>query len=294
MKVKAKKYKVDKMKKYIEVSELRMVSKDLRIRLSKELAKKYDAGVYESAIKNLKKDIKQIIGLGLKYPGRAKPVFYVYLVPDDNFIELLSFPYKTWKSGGRPVSSYDLDGFNQAYGLSQNIFINGARNIMREVNDIHELAHLVHSQFFYNIDSYICEGFAEVLPLYAMDYEDKFDEHCDLLKKLKVEQIYSAKELLAMEKEDYFYNGKTIISNKSCSFRLPYISSYLFVRACIEKIGIKFNFSKQESVQKFLEIVKDSHCINEWLVYTFADILDVSRDELLCGKKLQFEVIVGL
>ena len=290
------KYKSDKLRAYIQNSQLRMVNKDLKIRLSKELAKKYDRGVYNNSIKNLKEDIKQVKKLGLQYPGKANPIFYVYLVPDDNFVELLSYPYLTDKGGGRPVNSYDLDGYNKAYGLSQNIWENSLvnRSISSVVNNIHELAHLIHSQFFYNRDSFLCEGFAEALPLYALDYESKFDEHRNILKKLKIDEIFSVEDLLNKERNNGYYGKETIIPNKSCSFRLSYISSYLFVRVCMNKIGLKFKLSKTESAQKFLEIIGSSKYINEWSVFELGEILDIPRNELVFGKDLQMEVVKSL
>lgn len=284
-------YKEDKLKEYIEVSVLKIVNENFRIRLSKELAEKYDAGVYTNGIKNLTNCMEQIDKLGLQYPANAKPIYYVYLVPDDNFIELLHYPHKT-KRGGRPVQSYDIDGFNYAFGLSQNMLENvpdETPSISRTENNIHELTHLVHSQFF-NKGRYIHEGFAEALPLYTMDYESKFDEHRNALKDLQLNQIYSPKELLNMEKSNSF-GGEAILPNKSCSFELAYISSYLFVRGCIETIASKFNLDKVQATQKFLEIVKYSQCSSDWLVFDIAKELGIPQDELLNEKKLQIEVL---
>jgi hypothetical protein len=300
MKKKLKKkveYKTDKLRIYVENSELRIVNEDLRVCLSKELAKNFDIGIYDKSIDNLKDNIKQVKKVGIQYPGGANPIFYVYLVPDDDFVELLSYPYKTNKGGGKPVTSYNLDGYNQAYGLSQNMWssVSNKPSVSQVVNNIHELSHLVHSQFFYNKNnSYICEGFAEVLPLYVMNYESKFNEHRDILKTLKIDEIFSAKELLTKEKDNNYYGQKTIIPNRSCSFRLSYISSYLFVRVCIEKMISKFDLSKVKSAQKFLEIIGSSKYIDEWLIFELADILSIPRNELLSGKKMQMEVIKGL
>jgi hypothetical protein len=188
-------HKKDKLKTYIEKSVLRVVNDDFRIRLSKELAAKYDAGAYTNSTQQFADYIEQIKKLGLQYPASAKPIFYMYLVPDDDFIELLRFPYQTRKSGGRPVASYDMDGFNSAYGQSQNMSddtLAKQPNTARIVNNIHELAHLVHSQFF-DKNRLIAEGFAEALPLYTMDYDSQFDEHRNVLKSLKPDQIYSQK-----------------------------------------------------------------------------------------------------
>ena len=88
-------YVSDKLKEYIKFSELRVVNKSLKVRLSDELAKKYDSGAYENSIRWFEKYIDQIEKLGFQYPGSAHPVFYVYIVPDENFVELLQYPYET-------------------------------------------------------------------------------------------------------------------------------------------------------------------------------------------------------
>lgn len=281
-------YKPDKLRQYIETSALRAVNDRFRVRLSEELAEKYDAGAYTNAINNLEGCIKQIRSLGLKYPGKAKPIFYLYLVPDDDFVDLLNYPHKTQKGGGKPVFSYDLDGFNKSYGVSQNMG-DKEPGVSRTVNVIHELAHLVHSQFFYK-NRFISEGFAETLPLYTMDYESKFDEHRQAIKNLKPNQIFSARELLSMERDGAF-RGKMLIPNRSCSFDLAYISSYLFIRGCMETIASKFNINRAKATQKFLEIVRSSQCTDEWLVYDLAGALDISQDELLNKKILQIGVL---
>lgn len=284
-------YSPDRLKSYVESSELRIVNESFRVRLSSELSKRYDDGIYKTSIGNLSEYIGQVKKLGLQYPGNANPVFYVYIVPDEDFVELLQYPYKTQKSGGKPVLSYDLDGFSSAYGLSQNICANsvGKQNVSRVVNNIHELGHLVHSQFF-NKDRFICEGFAEALPLYTMDYESVFDEHRNAIKGLKPNQIFSAKELLTMDRIGKF-DGNFLIPDKSCSFSLSYISSYLFVRGCMEKMVDKHHISRVEATQKFLEMVRKSRCSNEWLVLDLSSDLEISGDELLCSKELQIKTL---
>ena len=287
-------YEGDKLKEYIDNSILKIVNKDFRIRLSKDLAKKYDTGIYDNAIKNFKRYIKQIQDLHIVYPANAKPIFYIYIVPDTSFIELLQYPDKKRNSGGRPVQSYEIDSFNSAYGVSQNIFEDFPKepNIMREVNHIHELAHLVHSMFFQK-NRFISEGFAEAFVLYTMGYEEKFTEHRDAIKKLKLDQISTITDLLKMGK-DHTFSGRMLIPNYSCAFDLAYISSYLAVRICLEKISSKFNVNRIQATQKFLEIVKFSSCTNEWLVFDIADTLGLSRDELLNKKSLQIETLKNL
>ncbi len=290
-------YKKNAMKEYINKSELRVFNDRIRVRLSQELAIKYDNGCYYNYLVYINKCFEMIDTLNIQYPSNAHPIFYIYIVPDDSYVELLKFPatFDNGKGGGRPVRCYDLDGFNLAYGLSQNILENRVVDkidISSLENDIHELAHIVHSQFF-NGNQIICEGFAEALPLYALDLEEKYDEHRKALISLSEEQVFSAQEILNSEYDNTF-GTEELLPNHSCSFRLSYISSYLFVRGCLEIISKKYNLSKAQSIQYFLEIIRESEYSNEWLIFDIADALDISGDELLEGKKMQLEILQSL
>ena len=245
----------------------------------------------------MQKYLDMIDTLNIQYPGNAHPVLYVYIVPDNSYSELLRIPkiFDKGAGGGKPVPCYDLDGFNSAYGLSQNILENRPEEetkISRIENEIHELSHIVHSQFF-STHQTICEGFAETLPLYALDFEEIFDEHRNTIIELDESQIISAQELLNSEKKGIYGAGE-VLPNRSCSFRFSYISSYLLVRGCVETIAEKNNFSKAQAIQKFLEIVKQSNCSNEWLIYDIANSIGIPQDELLNGKHLQMKVLTSL
>lgn len=290
-------YQKDVLREYISKSELRVFSEKIKVRLSKELAEKYDNGSYNNYLSNMQKCLDMIDTLNIQYPGNAHPVLYVYIVPDNSYSELLRIPkiFDKGAGGGKPVPCYDLDGFNSAYGLSQNILENKPEEetkISRIENEIHELSHIVHSQFF-STHQTICEGFAETLPLYALDFEEIFDEHRNTIIELDESQIISAQELLNSEKKG-IYGAGALLPNRSCSFRFSYISSYLLVRGCVETIAEKNNFSKAQAIQKFLEIVKQSNCSNEWLIYDIANSIGIPQDELLNGKHLQMKVLTSL
>ncbi len=287
-------YKKDVLREYIKQSELRVFSDSIKVRLSKELANKYDAGHYTNYLKNMQKCLDMIGTLNIQYPGNANPVLYVYIVPDDSYVELLKFPaiFNKGTGGGKPVICYDLDGFNSAYGLSQNMLEDEPDteiSVSKLENEIHELSHIIHSQFFQKNQS-ICEGFAETLPLYALEFEEIFDEHRNIITNLNENQIFSAQQLLNSE-NDGTYGAETILPNGSCSFRLSYISSYLFVRGCVEFIVEKYVCSKAQSIQCFLEIIKQSNCIDEWLIYDIACALELPQEELLKGKQIQMKAL---
>ena len=288
-------YNKDKLKEYIKRSELKIFSDNIRVRLSKDLAVKYDEGIYDNYLKLQDKYIKMINDLGIVFPSNASPKFYIYIVPMENYAELLRVP-KIFDSGagaGRPVNSYDLDGFNSSYGISTNLIENyQEKNIMRIENDIHELAHIVHSQFF-SRDQWLNEGFAESLVLYIMDYENIFEEHKNVIESLSEEKILTAEELIQEEKIGAF-GEKSVLPNKSCSFRYSYISSYLLVRGILESISKNFGYNKKEAIQYFLEMIRQSSCFQEYLVFEIADEIGMSKDELLNGKILQLEVIKSI
>lgn len=85
-------YERDKLREYIKNSELRIFNKKIKIRLSSELAKKYDKGIYTNYLIRLQKELEMLEKLQIKYPSNAKPFLYLYIVPDDNFIKLLQVP----------------------------------------------------------------------------------------------------------------------------------------------------------------------------------------------------------
>ena len=211
----------------------------------------------------------------------------------NNYANMLQVPKKYDKSDGcgRPVNCFDLDGFNEAYGISENLLENSDTNesISMIENSIHELIHILHSQFCQK-NLPLHEGFAETVPLYVLDMENKFIEYKNSLSMLSKKDIYSMQELLNSEKNNT-YGNKELLPNKSCSFRLSYISSYLFVRGCLQTIQKKYNCSKITATKKFLEILKCSSCYDEWLIFDIANAIGIDKDKILKSKDLQISVL---
>lgn len=265
----------DALREYIERSEKRIVIDGVfNVRMSPELAQKFDAGKYETMIQEHAKCIDELIKINIKYPANAKPIFYLYIVPDENFVELLSYPYKERQGGGRPVDSYDLDGFNNAFGSSQNrIEYNGPIPVdEHHVNLIHEYAHLIQGQFGYGSQMF-GEGFAEMIVWYALEYEKLIPSHLDAMKLLK--KIYTANELLTS------VAFSDVVSGKTCSFQPSYISSYLWVRAVVEHICKQYNLSKFDAIQKFLELYNYIHFDKQWFIMDLAKEIGMNVEKLL-------------
>lgn len=281
----------NKLKDYLKQTEIIRINEHFHIRVSKELLEKYQNNLYNTSIKKFKNIINEIDQLNIIYPHKEQPIFFLYVVPDENFRELLNFPKeRNYPGGAKPVPSIDKESFNSALGISSNILKNKSNaTVSQIVNHIHEFSHLVQSKFFYK-NRYLSEGFAEVLPLYILDYESRFSEHKNLLKKLEKENIYSAQELIELENKNNF-NQKPLLKNHSCSFELPYISSYLFVRGCIRAIEKKYSLDKNKAMQKFLDILNNCKSINQFLVFEIADIIGIDKEELLTGKDMQYNIL---
>ena len=276
------------LKEYIKNSELRVVNDRFRVRLSADLAKKYDNGVYKNALNLLISHIDAINSLKIKYPNGENPVLYMYVVPDKNFAELLAYPYKDRRGGGRPVDSFEKDGFSAAYGTSQNMLANHSEteSVSQRENSIHEFAHMVHGMFFNTHLPILGEGFAEVIPLYSLKMEEQFDEHRNVIINMDDAQIFTVRDMYKMCQDGSFYT-KNRVPNKSCSFDWSYISSYLFVRGYIMQIAKKFRINRLKATQKFLDIMYDIQRDGVGLFVDMAAVIDMQPDELIDSKKLQ-------
>lgn len=284
----------DKLKEYIEKSEIRQFNERLTIRLSKELADNYDKGIYKDYLEINSKHIELLDSLNIKYKNDKLPTFYFYIVPENNCVELLNVPeYFAKKSngGGRPVESFDSDSYSRAYGVSQNIALSKQTGISSRENQIHELAHLVTLEF--NLKhAFICEGIAELIPLYILDMEDEFDEHREVLSSLTEDKIYTIKELINFDKSGL--GGKPLVMNRGCSFEQGYASSYLIMRGIIDIIIEKFNMSKIEALQFFLDTCSNTDLYGEKFMVKLSEILDVDNNEFLNSKNIQLQVIKNL
>lgn len=280
-------YMEDKLAKYIEESELRVFSKNIRVRLNKDLSIKYDSGCYKVGLDNIQECFDMLCSLNIKYPSSVNPILYIYILPMDKCSELLE--PKT--AIGRIVNCFDLGGFCSAFGLREDLLEKrNIKNIISEkVNEIHELTHVLHNEFDQS-NCFIHEGFAEAVPLYVMGLEKEFTEYKEVLSHLTFDNIYTAQELLNQEYNKTF-GKEEVVPNNTCSFRLSYISSYLFVRGCLETIEKSKNCSKEKAAQKFLEILRSSRCLNEWQIFDIANVLGLDKDILLYSKDLQIKVL---
>ena len=283
-------YEEDKLKKYLEGSSVVEINKSLKLRLTSEFLEKYELGLYRDALENWIECIEEIKNVGIKYPANANPIFYIYVVPDNQFIELLNYPVEiATNGGGNPVKAYDLDSFFVAYGTSNNLMENRKKmSVERKINQLHELAHLVHNMFFEK-EIYLKEGFTDTFALYILEYEKVYPEYIKILRTLKEEQILTARELIELGNNKKFHTPP-LLPSKICSSEITYISSYLLVRGMIETIEERNHINKIQATQQFLEMMRNTRCWNEWLIFEIADFLNIPKEMLLTEKELQMKV----
>lgn len=275
----------DALQKYVEHSEKReIIPGKFYARMSPDIAKNFDSGMYDIKLDDHKKCIYELDTLGIRYPLNVQPKFYMYIVPDENFIELLNMPHKRLKSGGCPVPSYDADGFIAAYGTSQNLLVDNGKSvdIMKHINLVHEYAHLIKAQFCFGAVAF-AEGVAELIPWYVLEYEGLVPSHFAAMKSMK--KIYTMKDLLnirTLPVKDFM---------QRCSFQPSYMSAYLWVRAVVERMRVKYNLSRVAVVQKFLEFYRDSGHDKVWFVMDLAKETGMDVDKLLGSAEYQVEAL---
>lgn len=286
-----KSYKISSLENYIKDTSIVNISNSFKIRMNNEELNDYNNHLYDIRIKAMKERIDKIKSLDIKYPYNSNPTFYLYIVPKENFRELLDFPsYIKSEWGGKPVRSFDIDGFKDAYAQSNNILLwNHPVSINEDANSVHELAHLVHGMFFNNT-KFLCEGFADAITFYILDYEEEVDGYKELLLNIKEEDILNANQLIEAEDNNTF-NSIPLVPNKWCSFSKYYISSYLFVRSCIEKIEKDKGLTKKEALQELLNIMYNNHSIKQNQVFRIADELNIDKDTLLNSIELQIKTL---
>ena len=279
------------LKDYVLNSDYRMLSDSVIIKLSKELADDYDEGKYNSFLEVLMKSADLIDNLGLRYPGEANPKYYVYIIPIEKQ-ELLNIPqnFNKGNGGGKPVKGFELDGFNSAYGITDNMCKRDNTSDKRLINTVHELTHLVTGMYINWSDRYISEGISEAVPYYVMNYEEIDEEHINLIANLNENDIKTAKELI-MEEKDGTYGNESLSNNDSCSYRSSYVSSYLFVASLLDYIKTKYEIDRASALQVFYKLCKRAINRGENMLYEFADELNMDPQELIDSKSLQLSYI---
>lgn len=279
------------LKNYIDRTVLVKLSDNLSMRLSPELMKKYEDGLYDRGLNQIKKVIEEINTIGLVYPANSRPVYYIYVVPNENFRELLNYPESIKTNGGaKSVPCFDLDGFASAYGISDNMLQSHfEQNLAEHINDIHEQAHQSQSMFF-NRDRFMAEGYAEAIPLYTLDYLPLFSTYRNVLSTLQKEDIISAHKLIELGDTTDFHT-KPLISGGTVSFELTYISAFLFVRVCLERIEELCGLDRRGATQRFSELLRSTMCYNEFLVFEIAERLELPAEKLLLTTDLQYDIL---
>lgn len=278
------------LKNYLENTLLIKVNDFFAVKISTQL-KDSLSYIFDEAINAMGKIALNLANLNIKYPNLKNPKFYAYIVPNENFKEYLDFPEQfNVKGGGKPVECFEEDGFNCAYGMSVNMlqgFVNPPMH--RHINHIHEFAHLIQSEFFMN--RILGEGFADAFCFYTLGFEDKFLPFNQTICQLKNDDIFSVKQLMEFQKNGSFDFKRGTSQYNMCSFRLSYISSYLFVRACLEKIEKIYKCNRFQATQKFLDIMFEIKSFGFNMFCELSDKLGFDKDILINTNQEQLKII---
>ena len=280
------------LQEYVKNSELRIVNDNFRIRVPQELVKKYDAGGYKAKLGFLHAGI--IDELVTIFDGffDNKPIFYTYIIPED---------MKT-KYAGHPIQGFEDDGFSMAYGTwpDGEAWVD---DISVRTNIMLEYADVIQENFNASKHDLFRYGFADVVPLYILDYESKYPEYA---QRVAETEIYSVNDLLTKPYEED-------VPDEKCFFQKSSISAYVLVRTLLEKMQEKFGITKEEAAKLYLNIYAMSPETNqdklgprseedpEWLdarvqdslvlMQVFAKLLDLDADKLIYTTEYQQEVL---
>ena len=283
------------LKSYLEDTLLINVNEFFAVRISSPLKDSLDHEILNEAINEMGKIAFDLGNLNLQFPSNKKPKFYAYIVPNENFKDYLDFPKQlNANGGGKPVKCFEEDGLKRAYGMSANRlqgFVNPP--IIRHINHIHEFAHLIQSEFFIK-GRLLGEGFADAFCFYTLGYENVCPLYNQTICQLKSEEIFSANMLMEFDRDGSFDFKGNSLQNKSCSFRLSYISSYLFVRACMEKIAEINNCDRLEATQKFLDMMLNINSFGFNMLFEIALKLGFDKDIFINTNQEQLKLIKNI
>lgn len=179
---------------------------------------------------------------------------------------------------------------------------------MENPNDIetktalaHEAAHVIHSAYFKK-DFCACEGFAEVLPHYLLDFESKNLAHKKAIFALKSEDMLSLFSLNSPQ-EELNKNQVTQIQETATQSRYPqqsrpYLSAYLWMLGYIKRVekqhvDVKGKTPKERAV-KATNLVLKKFSNTEFFsrpkrIKELADFIGLKSHDLLFETTLQQE-----
>ena len=219
----------------------------IRLALNKEVAKAYEEenkGV--NFIKHINQLAQQIDSLPLQHEPPLRFTFIV-VKNGEEYSRAVNLPIeegicevKTDIDTAYPLSlCVDRNWFQQGFGRSLSFPL--------KVGLIHEMGHVVHGGYFHNLGQ-ISEGFAELLPHYLMDMEQKNQKHRQAIMQM------SEKELQTMD----FMNKKGMfaqdeIDGTSTQQHKSYMSAYLWMLGYIKRVEQQHNMDKFAATQWILK-----------------------------------------
>lgn len=229
---------------FLQDSEVRIVNDNLHFRMLPAIAKNYDHGMYDKAVDLWTDLVAEISKIGIISPDKKKKAFYIYFVPDNFYSHMSGYENILAK----PEIGADADGFVYALCYLQQALLPGAQtdklNLFNRVAKLHELSHLVHSDFGNN-PFWFAEGVAELVPWHLLGYEKRIPTHLKWMRALP--QIYTLKDF-----NDGIGFSREQVGKKIPSYRTGYISIYLITRAMVSGIATKLKISPVDALQKFL------------------------------------------
>lgn len=255
----------------------------VRLALRNNLLEQYKSdGVGENFVKTIDQLAKNIASLPLDYKRPLKFSFLV-LPTGKEFGETVGLPIEKGMCGA-PV---ELDeNYPLSLCVDDDWFANGFVNLDFEsqVSLTHELAHIVHGGYFRNLGQ-LREGFAELLPHYLMNFEEKNIQHQKAIMTLQEDEM----QTMAFMNQNGMYACDSIDGRKAQQ-RTSYISVYLWMLAYTKRLEKLHHFNKFEATNFMLNNFSKIEGQN-WneKIQVVADMIEMPVNEVMNTKKLQKE-----
>ena len=216
--------------------EIEQAGKFLKLALLPEIKEKYKNSNCGQSFINVMDDFAQEVSL-LPLNYKKEPTFGFVVLPQGEIFQTLSnCPFPKGMCG---IKAQMDDVYKKSLTVDEIWFEQGfseTPNVEQKISLIHELSHIIHSSYFEKMGC-LGEGFAEAIPHYLMDLQNK--KHTDTIKNLNIETLPI---LGFLNKNGMFSNPED--KKLRAQYRTSYLSVYLWMLTYIKRIEKEHNFDK--------------------------------------------------
>lgn len=227
------------------IFEIIQINSHLKLAALPDMAVKIDKGAGDNFLRVMDGYIGEICTLPLAF--RMPPVFSFIILPcGEMFRTVTGCPFEQGMAG----SHISLDeNFPLTLGVDESWFeygFDGDDNVQRKTGLCHELAHTVHSHWFFQMAN---EGFAELLPHYLMGLEAQNTIHRQAVLSLSEKEMRTVGDI----EINGIFSAEDLAKRGNTQERKGYMSYYLWMLGYVKFLEKKYLLDKFGAVNLLLE-----------------------------------------